>query len=259
MTTTQAIPNTHATARPGPPMRPLHTGAGPVRMTRVALPNTDVHLVRAPTTPADTYTPTTPTTTPTTTRAAPPATAASAPVAPPPPTFRPLPGRLRMRSLPDAAPPAMTPLAPSAGPVRMRPLDTAPGPADTLKGAAATSAAAGFAAPSFGAGLDAQRSFSEALGAAARSDAIAARQDRPEQAVAREAAEKLIATTLVEPILKQMRETNNAAPPFGPTPAEKQFGALLDHRLSHDLVRSANFPIVDRVARDLLRNLGDQA
>jgi hypothetical protein len=159
----------------------------------------------------------------------------------------------------DAGPPAMVPLAPASEPLRMRSLTDAAGPAIAPTKNNTRAATGGFAAPSFGTGLSAQRSFSEALGAAARSDAIAAREDRPEHAKAREAAEKLISTTLVEPILKQLRETNNAAPPFGPTPAEKQFGSLLDHRLSQDIVRSANFPIVDRVARDLLRNLGDPA
>lgn len=119
--------------------------------------------------------------------------------------------------------------------------------------------APGFAAPSFGTGLGAQRSFAAALGAARRAEGIEAREGRTDEAKAREAAEMLVSTTLVEPVLKQLRESNNAAPPFGPTPAEKQFGALLDHRLSHDIVKSANFPMVDRLARDLLRNAGATA
>lgn len=250
MTTTSTIqPSPAANVR----MKPFNVGPAPVRMTPVALPNAPVQVTRATATAPDTYTPsatTQPTPQPT------PATTPPEPIAAP--TFRPLPGRLRLRALDagSAAPP-ISPLKPGAEPLRMNSLTDATVPAQTTR--AATTATGGFAAPSFGTGLAAQRSFSEALGAGARSDALAAREDRPEHAKAREAAEKLISTTLVEPILKQLRETNNAAPPFGPTPAEKQFGALLDHRLSQDIVRSANFPIVDRVARDLLRNLGDPA
>ncbi len=119
--------------------------------------------------------------------------------------------------------------------------------------------APGFAAPSFGSGLTAQRSFAAALGAARHAEGIDARENRSKEAKAREAAEMLVSTTLVEPVLKQLRESNNAAPPFGPTPAEKQFGALLDHRLCHDIVKSANFPMVDRLARDLLKHAGATA
>ena len=45
---------------------------------------------------------------------------------------------------------------------------------------------------------------------------------------ARDAAEELIAMTFVQPILKQMREMNAAAPPFSPGIAERRFGALWD-------------------------------
>lgn len=251
MTTTDAI-QSHPPAPAKVRMQPLKTGSGPVRMTPVSLPNASHQVARAPT-PADTYLPINPGTAPTT-----PATTQPEPIAPP--ILRPLSGRLRMRSLhADAGAPTMAPLKPATAPLRMSPLGDAPlSPAAPTK-SAAPSATGGFAAPSFGQGLSAQRSFSEALGAAARSDALGERLNRPEHAKAREAAEKLISTTLVEPILKQLRETNNAAPPFGATPAEKQFGSLLDHRLSQDIVRSANFPIVDRVARDLLRNRGDSA
>jgi hypothetical protein len=252
MTTTASSTALPANRTPAADLRlqPLSSGSGPARMTPVTLPNNTVHATRTPAPLTDTYTPTN---SPASTPAGTPPT----PIAPP--TFRPLPGALRMRSLhAETGPPTMAPLAPSTDPLRMSPLGD-PAPAPAAPGKPAAPSAAGFAAPTFGKGLDAQRSFSEALGAAARSDAIGERLNRPEEAKAREAAEKLISTTLVEPILKQLRDSNNAAPPFGATPAEKQFGSLLDHRLSQDIVKSANFPIVDRVARDLLRNRGDSA
>lgn len=129
-------------------------------------------------------------------------------------------------------------------------------PLASFQSAAPPAATAGFAAPSFGRGLAAQGTFAEALGAARRADAADAGQPKDPAAKARQAAELLVSTTLVEPVLKQIRESNNAAPPFGPAPGEKQFGALLDHRLAHDIVRSANFPLVDRLARNLLNNTG---
>ncbi len=177
------------------------------------------------------------------------------------PAFRPLPGAMRLRSLgtPEAAV-RFGPAFPEAAPARLSALQADTASFSTNATARPSAAgASGFVAPSFGKGLEAQRSFSESLGALARAAGAESRLKRTETDRAREAAEKLVSTTLVEPILKQLRETNNAAPPFGATPAEKQFGALLDHRLAQDIVQSANLPIVDRVARDLLRNRGDSA
>jgi len=74
---------------------------------------------------------------------------------------------------------------------------------------------------------------------------------------ARQAAEGLVSTSFVEPILKQARESNHAPPPFGPSRTEKQFGALLDTRLSDELVRAANFPLVERITAQLQRNMPD--
>ena len=71
---------------------------------------------------------------------------------------------------------------------------------------------------------------------------------------ARTAAEQFVATSLVLPVLAHMREHNNAAPPFAPTQAERHFGAMLDGELADRIVKAANFPIVDRLARDLQRN-----
>ena len=72
---------------------------------------------------------------------------------------------------------------------------------------------------------------------------------------ARQAAEGLVSTTFIEPILKQMRESNNTPPPFGPSRAEKQFASLLDTKLSDEMVKASNFPLVQRIADQLLRNM----
>lgn len=73
---------------------------------------------------------------------------------------------------------------------------------------------------------------------------------------AREAAEGLVGVVLVQPILKQLRESNQAAPPFQPTRGEQQFRSMLDAKLAQEITRSARFPLVDRLARDMRDRLG---
>ena len=75
------------------------------------------------------------------------------------------------------------------------------------------------------------------------------------ESTARGAAEGLVATTFIEPILKQIRESNTAPPPFGPSRAEKQFSSLLDSKLSDEIVHAANFPLVERITSELLKNM----
>ncbi|MFG0256685.1 MAG: hypothetical protein ACF8GE_02165 [Phycisphaerales bacterium JB043] len=69
---------------------------------------------------------------------------------------------------------------------------------------------------------------------------------------ARGAAQELVAMTFVQPILSQMREMNNAAPPFAPGVGERRFGAMWDAEIAQRLVRSEGFGLVDAVARDVL-------
>jgi hypothetical protein len=66
------------------------------------------------------------------------------------------------------------------------------------------------------------------------------------------AAEQLVAGVLVLPVLDQLRESSQAAPPFAPGDAERRFGPLLDQALADRITRSANFPLVDRVREHLL-------
>ena len=75
------------------------------------------------------------------------------------------------------------------------------------------------------------------------------------EAEARVAAEGLVSSTFIEPILKQIRESNTAPPPFGPSSAEKQFSSLLDTNIADEIVHAANFPLVERIANQLLKNM----
>jgi hypothetical protein len=73
---------------------------------------------------------------------------------------------------------------------------------------------------------------------------------------ARDAAESFIASSLIQPILKQLRQTNNAAEPFAPGAAEKQFAPLMDQIWAEQMVRASHWPLVDRVAQHLRDNTG---
>lgn len=67
----------------------------------------------------------------------------------------------------------------------------------------------------------------------------------------RDAAEELVAITLVQPILAQLRESDWAAEPFAPSDGEKRFGALYDAEIARRMVKSSSFPLVDALARQM--------
>ncbi|GAB4544225.1 MAG: hypothetical protein Tsb0013_01160 [Phycisphaerales bacterium] len=78
--------------------------------------------------------------------------------------------------------------------------------------------------------------------------------DRAE-AQARATAQEFVAVALVQPILAQLRESNNAWGPFAPGAHEKQFGALLDAEYASRIARASGYALVDRLASDLQRML----
>lgn len=98
-----------------------------------------------------------------------------------------------------------------------------------------------------------QQSFSAILAMDRRSHTGTVSKD-PE----REAAEQLVAVTFIEPILRQAREVRSSEGPFGITQAEKQFGSMLDAASAKDMVRSWDFPLVDKLARDMRTAVGKQ-
>ncbi|MCP3904809.1 MAG: hypothetical protein GY715_14370 [Planctomycetes bacterium] len=80
---------------------------------------------------------------------------------------------------------------------------------------------------------------------------------REEQA--REAAENLVSSALVLPILAMVRENSRLEEPFAPGPAERRFGPMLDQQVADRIVRKANFPLVDRLADQLLTGDGEDS
>jgi len=77
--------------------------------------------------------------------------------------------------------------------------------------------------------------------------------DQKTQQTPRQAAEEFISMALVQPILAQLRETNQATGPFAPGAVEKRFGPMLDAEISHRMVKSTGWGLVDAVAERLDR------
>lgn len=73
---------------------------------------------------------------------------------------------------------------------------------------------------------------------------------------ARSGAEQLVAVALVQPLLKQLRDSSQAAPPFAPTSAEKQLRALQDAEVARQVVHAGRFPLVERLAQRMLLKAG---
>ncbi|MHC4429988.1 MAG: hypothetical protein ACYS0D_15525 [Planctomycetota bacterium] len=67
----------------------------------------------------------------------------------------------------------------------------------------------------------------------------------------RSAAEQLVASSFIQPILAQLRESPFAAGPFAPGLTERQFAPLLDQHLADRIVRGANLPLVDVIVERL--------
>lgn len=65
----------------------------------------------------------------------------------------------------------------------------------------------------------------------------------------RELAEQMVSAALVMPLLKELRQSNRAAPPFGPTGSEKTLGPLADAALAQRMVRAEGWGIVERLER----------
>ena len=66
---------------------------------------------------------------------------------------------------------------------------------------------------------------------------------------AREAASQLVASTLILPVLQQLRESGFMSPdnPLAPTSAERRFGPLLDQEIADRITNATNFPLIDAI------------
>ncbi len=112
---------------------------------------------------------------------------------------------------------------------------------DTISGLSSTPASFGVGSRAGGGSVDFSASLSAALGG---KENRAARDPR-------QAAEELVAITLVQPILSQLRESDLGAEPFAASEGEKRFGALYDAEIARRIVSSGRFPLVDALARQM--------
>ncbi len=83
-------------------------------------------------------------------------------------------------------------------------------------------------------------------------------EDRSAQQ-ARTAAEQLVSIALVQPMLKRVRESNNAAPPFGANKGSKTFGTMLDAAYAAEMTSSTRWGLIDSVAQRMMARLNPAA
>lgn len=74
--------------------------------------------------------------------------------------------------------------------------------------------------------------------------------------VAKAGAQELVATALVLPILQMMRNDPLKSDLFGDSVGERTFGPLLDAEIANSVTRGAHIPLVDALARGLLKRRG---
>lgn len=75
-----------------------------------------------------------------------------------------------------------------------------------------------------------------------------------EQEDAREAAEQLVSTALIMPLLKEMRDQPLDSDLFGDSMAEDAFRQRLDQQFADRMVRGTNFPLVDHIYQAVSRS-----
>jgi hypothetical protein len=98
-------------------------------------------------------------------------------------------------------------------------------------------------APFGGAPVRGVTSFEDVLNAAGR-------QERAAQA--RGAAEQMVASAFIMPVLAKLRESPFLTGPFAPGDAERRFGPLMDQHVADRITAGDHFPLVDQITDHLL-------
>jgi hypothetical protein len=80
---------------------------------------------------------------------------------------------------------------------------------------------------------------------------IARALDRPSGAAARQAAEQLVSTAFIAPVLAALRAGSIDDGPFAPGFAESQFLPLLHGHIADRVVKAARLPLVDALLKRL--------
>lgn len=74
---------------------------------------------------------------------------------------------------------------------------------------------------------------------------------KPEKDRATDAAEQLVSIALVQPMFAKLRESGWAAEPFKANQAERTFRAMGDAEIARRMVKSGNWPLVERLAQGM--------
>jgi hypothetical protein len=103
-----------------------------------------------------------------------------------------------------------------------------------------------------------QANFSQVLNTAQRAldTNEAQREQQTKSDETRKAAQDFVSIAFVQPVLKQLRESSQAAAPFAATSAQKSFQQMLDGVLARKITQGTNWPLVDAVEQRMLRKAG---
>lgn len=93
---------------------------------------------------------------------------------------------------------------------------------------------------------------SEAAFADLLNGGLATSQEHRSASTLRAAAEQMIASTFITPVLASLRENSTAVGPFAPSIAEQRFGPLLDQHFADRVVQASNFSLVDAIVQRYL-------
>ncbi|MDY7107797.1 MAG: hypothetical protein SYC29_04090 [Planctomycetota bacterium] len=89
---------------------------------------------------------------------------------------------------------------------------------------------------------------------------LAAAGRRQQAGQAREAAQQMVASAFIMPVLADLRESPFLSGPFAPGAAERRFGPLLDQHVADRITAGDRFPLIDQITEHLLsakaRSLG---
>ena len=79
------------------------------------------------------------------------------------------------------------------------------------------------------------------------------------ESTARDAAMKLVSSSLVLPILSSIREGAFLEEPFKPGVMERRFGPLLDQAVADRITQASNFDLVDSIVKQIQSASNPQA
>jgi len=91
-------------------------------------------------------------------------------------------------------------------------------------------------------------------------DATLQKAGAPTRTDSRQAAEELVATTFIEPMLAEMRKSPFGDSPLAGTgPVQDRLSGFADGAIARDIVRGARIPLIDAIQRTLSEGASSQS